>query len=461
MRVNLGRTTRITAVVLILLVAFVAMNAHTAFARCGSGTGTEFCAYTSGVQVANLSSTDDANILIVAYKSDGTTDGSPLGSTIPKGAAKTYFPISNVSVGFSGSIVISSNTNIAAIANTVTPDFLMNSSYVGRSQGGTTLQIPLLMKDNSGYFTWYAVQNAGSAAANVQVNYSDGTTASETIPPGASKTFYQEKETHSAKVFSAIINSTNSQPLVGAVIQERADNILAYTAFTGGSTNPIFPLVNANNSGIRTGIQIQNVGTQNTDVTVSYVPAAGSGNGTACTETKTIEGNGKSKTFAFVMFELGGDGGDCTAKGRFVGSASVTTNSTNQPLVAVVNQLYPASLGSGSSAYVAFAPTDAGDTVVLPLIMDRNSGYFTGISVSNVGTSAVDINCTFQNTSYTANANVAPGGALVDIQNNKIADKYVGSAVCTGGAGSQLVAVVNEFKNASGDQAMTYEGIKR
>jgi hypothetical protein len=291
------------------------------------------------------------------------------------------------------------------------------------------------------------------------VNYSDGTSTSASIPQGASKTFYQSQENHPQKVFSAII--TSNQPLVGAVIQERSDNILAYTAFTGGATNPIFPLVNANNSGIRTGIQIQNVGTQDTSVTVSYTPAAGSGNGSACTETKTIPGNGQSKTFAFVMFELGGDGGNCAAKARFVGSARVTANSTNQPLVAVVNQLYPASLGGGCSAYVAFAPTDSGETVVLPLIMDRNSGYFTGISVSNVGGAAVNINCTFQDTTYTASANVPPGGALVDIQNGKIKDKYVGSAVCTGGAGSQLVAVVNQFKNASGDQAMTYEGIKR
>lgn len=454
MKVDVGRMTRIAAIAVIVFATLLGVGVRSAQAQ------TQFPAYTSGVQVANLSSTNTATILLVAYNPDGTTNGSPLQDTIAAGKAKTYFPISNVSVGFSGSIVISSNQNIAAIANTVTPDFLMNSSYVGRSQGGAPLQIPLLMKDNSGYNTWFSVQNAGSQAANVQVAYSDGASASGTIPPGSAKVFYQSQENHSQKVFSAVINS--NQPIVGAVIQERSDNILAYTAFTGGSTNPIFPLVNANNSGIRTGIQIQNVGTQNTDVTVSYTPAAGAGNGTACTETKTIEGNGKSKTFAFVMFELGGDGGNCAAKAKFIGSARVTTNSTNQPLVAVVNQLYPPALGGGSSAYVAFAPTDAGETVVAPLIMDRNSGYFTGISISNVGANPVNINCTFQDTSYTASAqNVPQGGALVDIQNGKIKDKYIGSAVCTGGAGSQLVGVVNQFKNASGDQAMTYEAIKR
>jgi len=77
--------------------------------------------------------------------------------------------------------------------------------------------------------------------------------------------------------------------------------MFAYTGFMAGSPNPVMPLVNANNNGYVTGIQIQNIGTQPTDVTLSYTPSAA---GSACTETQTIPA-GQSKTFALAAFANG------------------------------------------------------------------------------------------------------------------------------------------------------------
>jgi hypothetical protein len=148
---------------------------------------------------------------------------------------------------------------------------------------------------------------------------------------------------------------------------------------------------------------------------------------------------------------------DCAAGVKFIGSARVTTNSASQPLVGIGNQLG----ASNGEAYNAFAESDAGERVVMPLIMDRNGGFFTGFSVQNIGAAATAVNCTFQNTSYTVGATLNPGQALADLQQNKIADKYVGSGTCTGAAGSKLVAVVNELNPASGvDLLLVYEGVK-
>jgi hypothetical protein len=76
--------------------------------------------------------------------------------------------------------------------------------------------------------------------------------------------------------------------------------------------------------------------------------------GNACTQTETIAG-GDSATFL-----------DCSDMSvpTFVGGASVTANSTSQPLVAIVNQL---NLGQGKgAAYSGFDPASATDTVNFP-----------------------------------------------------------------------------------------------
>jgi len=414
-----------------------------------------FAAYTSGVQVANLEATD-AQITLTAYNQDGTTNGTPATATLTANGSKTFFPISNVSAGFNGSIVVSSSKKIAAISNILSSDFKAGASYVGRDAGATTVRLPLLNAGNAGFNTWFSVQNAGTADATVNVAYSDGTSTTGTIKPGAAKVFYQSKETHNAKVFAGTITSTNNQPLVAAVIQESTSVMFAYTGFTGaGSTAPVFPLINANNAGYITGLQIQNTGTTATDVTVSYTPSSA---GTACTEKQTIPA-GDSKTFALLAFANSslGSAENCADGGKFIGSAKVTANSANQTLVGIGNQLLP---GKNGEAYGSFSAEEATAKVVMPLIMDRNGGFFTGFSVQNVGTAATSVSCTFTNSSITVSANLNPDQALADLQGNKLADKYVGSATCTAGAGGKIVGVVNELGSTPGaDQLLVYEGV--
>jgi hypothetical protein len=405
--------------------------------------------YQSGFQVQNLEN-QAATVVITYYKQDGTVDGSSVNDTIPASGSKTYFPIS-ASSGFNGSVVISSDREIGSVVNILgSGGSNAAASYVGSSAGNTSVQIPLLMKGNSGFDTWYNLQNTGSATANVTVAYSDGTSATGTIAPGASKTFFQANETHPVKVFSAVV--TSDQPVAAAVVEESSTVMFAYSGFNAGSTNPVMPLINANNAGYITGAQILNGGTQSTNVTVSYTPSAA---GTACTETQTIAA-GQSATFALGAFGTGANS-TCAAGERFVGSARVTTNSTSQPLTAIVNQLLP---GVNGEAYGAFDPTAATDTVVMPLIMDRNGSFFTGFNLLNVGSSA-SVNCTFSGNSFTISTTLGANAATTQIQNGQIAAGYVGSATCAAGSGGLLLAVVNEVSTAAGDNFLVYEGISQ
>ena len=424
----------------------------------GTGSGSvfaqgAFASYTSGVQVANLEASA-ATVTLTAFNQDGTQNGAPFTADIPANGSTTFFPIKNVSSGFNGSLVISSSKKIAAISNIVESNFKAAASYVGRDAGATSVRLPLLNANNSGFNTWFSVQNAGTADATINVAYSDGKTNTAVVKPGAAKVFFQATEGHTAKVFAGTVTST--QPLVAAVIQESSSVMFAYTGFTGaGSTNPVFPLINANNAGYITGVQIQNAGTAPTDVTLSYTPSSA---GTACTEKQTIPA-GDSKTFALNAFANSSLGAaeNCADLGRFIGSAKVTVNSANQPLVGIGNQLLP---GKNGEAYGSFSAEEATTKVVMPLIMDRNGGFFTGFSIQNVGTAATAVSCVFTNSSYTVSGNLNPDQALADLQGGKIADKYVGAATCTAAAGGKIVGVVNQLgANTAADQLLVYEGV--
>lgn len=411
--------------------------------------------YTAGIQVQNLSATT-ASIVISFVNQDGTQAGTT-NDTVPANGSKAYFPLQGVSAGFNGSAVVSSDQQVAAVVNVLGNNGAAGASYIGFAAGANTLQIPLLMKDNFGFNTWFNVQNVGNAATNITVNYTDGTSATRNnVQPNASATFDQSLETHSQTVFAATVSASGGQPVVATVIEENPSTMFAYNSFTAGSTNPAMPLINANNFGYITGVQIKNAGNQATNVTVSYTP---SGAGAACTETQTIAA-GQSANYALGVFTLGVPPGattTCALGSTFVGSAQVTANSANQPLTVIVNQLNNTA-GTGE-AYGGFDPATATSTVVMPLIMDRNFGFFTGFSVMNVGGAATTVNCTFSNSAVTQNGNINPGQALTLLQLNAIGNGYVGSATCTASAGGKIVGIVNELNNAPGDQFLVYESI--
>jgi hypothetical protein len=430
-----------------------------------STVSAQISTYNSSFQVQNLSDSSDATIAITYYNQDGSVDNT-VNDTVDAGSSNTYFPI-DASAGFNGSVVISSDQPVAAIANVVGNGFDFGASYGSFDSGAQSVAMPLIMKGNSGFNTWFNVQNTGTSSASVTVSYA-GTSCTEnaTVAPGAAATFDQSANTclPSSYVGAASVSGGSGDTIVATGMQVGTTTLFAYNGFTVGSTEVAIPLVNANNSGYITGIQIQNTGGTDTDVTLAYEPV--SGLGTACTETKTVTA-GSSATFALYAFTFSGDpdpGSDnCSFGSLFVGGASVSANSASQPLVAVVNQLNLSA--NKGSAYNGFDPSLATDTVVMPLIMDRNSGFYTGINILNVSSTATTVDCTFTNSdgsvSKTFNfASIANGEALNHIQNNQLANGFVGSGVCTANAsGAVILGVVNELgPSGSLDQLFSYEG---
>ena len=411
--------------------------------------------YNAGFQVQNLDASNSATIQITFYNQSGTV-AATVDDTVAAGGSNTYFPLSAVSEGFNGSVVISSDRDIRAITNVLGNGLDYGASYGGFTAGAGTVRVPLLMKANSGYNTWFNVQNAGSSATTVSVTYSDSVIAScANLEPGAACTLDQSTEAHAAGwVGSATV--TASEPIVVTVMEVGPTTLFAYGGFASGSTDVAMPLINANNSGYVTGVQIMNLGSSSTNVTVSYTPSLA---GTACSETKTVPA-GESETFALYAFAMTVSGENCANGVKFIGSASITANSASQDLVAIINQLNGSA--NKGAAYEGFDPTSATNSVVMPLIMDRNSNYFTGFSVLNVGGAQTTVNCTFTGSTHTESATLDPGDAMTPMQNGVIADGYVGSATCTAGSGGEIVGIVNELNSVlTGDAFLVYDAFNQ
>jgi hypothetical protein len=117
-------------------------------------------------------------------------------------------------------------------------------------------------------------------------------------------------------------------------------------------------------------------------------------------------------------------------------------------------------------AYDGFDPTEATSDVVLPLIMNANSGYWTSINLMNVGNTSATVTCTF--TPYgsvalpTLSTTLDPDEGISWLQNAPDefgTTKYIGSASCTA-PGTEIVAIVNELgASTTADQLLVYEGI--
>ena len=406
--------------------------------------------YSTGFQVQNLSNAT-ANVTIAFYPQGSGTASASVNAAIPANAAATYATLpSAVAAGFTGGAVISSDQNVASLVNVIANgNFNYGASYSGVTAGAKSVQLPLLFKASFNFNTFFSVQNTSGTVANVTITYSNGATQTAQIQPGSSTQFDQSNNASLPAGFNGSAVVTSDQDVAVAVVQAGPTTLLSYNGFATTSTTPVFPLINANNSGFITGISLQNAGTVATDVTVSYTHSSA---GTDCTETQTIQPKGTA-FFALNSFASSVAGENCANGATFVGSGKVTTNSASQPLVGIVNQLNSRTNKGGS--YNGANPAEATSTVVLPIIQDRFFSYFTGFSITNVGDVATPITCNFSGSSATQSvASLAPGATFTAVQQGAIAANYNGSGTCTASAaGAKIVGVLNQVNPGAATDA--------
>lgn len=251
------------------------------------------------------------------------------GSTTVNQNGKTFL---NPDVGYSAKITGSGN--LAAIVQiyggvgTAAADQLY--AFSAFSSGATRVYAPVVMSNFYGYNSATTVQNAGSATANVTVTYSNGATRNFTLAPGASNTLLDfQILPPSTSLYSAVVQSTNSQPLIVTV--NESDNgkfASTYEGSVSGGRTLVAPIVMKTYYNYGSSITCQNIGSSVTPVRVSYAGTNGAGQAVSIpTAVKlNLQPNTSGPIYQFNATEL---------PEGFIGSATITAD---QDIICVVNQ---------------------------------------------------------------------------------------------------------------------------
>lgn len=439
--------------------------------------------YETQVNVTNVSNVN-GTITLRFFRQNGT-ELAPITKPI-KAYETTYFTSFAGVSNFDGSMVIESDVPLASMGMLASKNSAGNytgyAGYIGVSGGANKVFLPLLMNQNYGYSTYFYIQNTTSSAISATVTYSNGkVTNIPSIKPYASYKIDNRGMAGLPKDFSAIV--TTSGAVAVAVVEYNdgpGNQLYSYNGFVAGTTKPIFPMINENNYGYWTSANIQNAGTVATTVTMKYTPTEV---GTACTETITIP-PGAKRDFATYAFAFPTSwapytvSSTCKNGERFIGSAAVITNSANQPLVGIVNQINNTIDPNKGAALMSQNPAAATDTIVFPFVQQWVGpwNWWTSMTVINVSGSTIpknDIVCTIKGT--------GPGGAVTKTLKNPTAlpnnsgwlhqfyndrtpmpNGFLGGAICKSTSGKQLVGTLNILAHNAGlqvDSLAVYEGI--
>jgi hypothetical protein len=404
--------------------------------------------FDSSIQVQNLSTTAIAHITLDYYLPDGTVDTSASDSINPS-SSKTYLPI-HPDAGFNGSVVISSDIPIATISNlTVTATNRALGTYDGVGSGGSVLYFPLVDKRyNVSVFT---IQNVGTVDASITIDFIplpgsafvEIADVPDTIEPGASHTFDMADYNGTTQWLGSVKVTASTSQIAGVLANVNSSTPASptngvYNGFNSGSVSSVLPLIMEANSGNRTGTSCQNIGPSAATITMTYFPSAGYP-ARAPDVYAAVPVNGMA---AKVMAETGT---------KWIGSAVVSIDSGSE-LACVVNQTRPAL--KRSNIYEGFAPANATNVVVLPLIMSKNGTTtmaFTGFSVASFDGSDVTVTCDWlpaSGYSDIADSTLGPAPILVFSQQSGFSagnTKWIGSAICST-SGTGIFAVVNQSR---------------
>jgi len=422
------------------------------YGRVGSAAPLGAPTWSSGFQIQNLDGANPANVTVIYRDGNGAQVHSQ-SLTVPAGGSTTIFPLP-VS-GFDGTVEIQSDRPVAAIANLLTSNPTMLDSYIGVTSPGTQAFLPLIMRENGGYSTAIYIQNTDTAGpANVSLEYRRTGSASVvksrtvSIPAGGRATIRQlEDDSDLGSGWVGSVRVSSDRPVAAVVTQSNGSILFSYNGFSQGSQRMYLPLIMCANSGWCTGLQVMNVGSGPTAVTLKVDGVV--------RDTVNL-GPYESKTWYPVL--------PGTMTQKHIGSGVLEASAGGQ-IVAIVNELN-VGLGQGMS-YVGFGGGTS--AVSLPLVMTNNSNYQVGVQIQNLGPSDVTVQVravsndgsVARNDTVTVPANKST--TLYPAVGTIPGPRFVGSMTITGPSGSQLVAIANQITQPQqpGDTSAVYNAFNQ
>lgn len=358
-------------------------------------------------QVVNLSATNDASVAIVFYDALGV-EVYTLNDTITAGSSKTYIQANmgtELGSTFNGSVVISSDQQVAAIVNQNTSNAGAtegyNASYTGFSEGNTTFYIPIVLNMYYGYHTEISVQNAGSSNVDVTVTY-DTTGCTDTataLAPGAAVRFDNTQTCTGGLNSNGSASISATGPVVAIVNQigDTAPSVNLEQAYNGfapvsGAATLYTPIALHDYYSFNSAFQIQNISGSAMDICATY------SDGYFACQTGIADG-------ASATFLQQGEPHAAT----WTGSATIT-NTTGGDMVGIVNQ-------QGGNSAASFNMYAAGSTNwALPSLLYQYYSFTSAFQVQNISSGSVDITVTYDDGASASATGVAAGQVATFIQ---------------------------------------------
>lgn len=313
-----------------------------------------YYSYYSNVYVQNTTASP-INITLEVYGPDPANPNNTIlvytntQSSVPASASVVFDQVGLSQLvankPYSGKIIATGN--VAPIVNYYGgPGNVQLYTYNPFVSGATEAYVPALYNNYYGYNTEMRVQNVGSGTANVTITYSNGQTANVTIQQNSGKSFYTPSILPAGNVlYSAVISS--DQPIVVVVNESNAGNQAAtYNGLMSGSSTVNVPAVMKNYYGYNTDVTCMNMGSANTDVTITYKIL-----GVAGTYQTTKTGIAAGR---LVNFYTPTDAALASATTTNKKISAVVTSTGAQPISCIVNESHSTNPGDVLYSYNAF-----------------------------------------------------------------------------------------------------------
>ncbi|MBI3967569.1 MAG: hypothetical protein HY329_18180, partial [Chloroflexi bacterium] len=302
--------------------------------------------------------------------------------------------------------------------------------------------LPYVARNANGWNTDLQIQSL-SATADVTIVYYDltGQIAGqqvERIDAGASRTLLRSAlNVPDAFEGSAVVRSSHPVAVTVNLTSEAPVRSASYGSVGVPSKTQYVPLLLRENGGWSSELYVQNA-TRTGRAASVYV--------------ELYQGSTMVRRHALGLVPAGATAhvnlNDVEMLGPgWVGSAKVVGD---EPVAVLINNAHAQML----SSYTGFA---AGvSRVSLPLVMNDNAGWTTGIQVQNVGGTASTARLRI-NGKVVAEVQLGPGGSQSWFPVPGTEAGFVGAATIEAAAGSELVAIINQVHPESG-QATAYRG---
>jgi hypothetical protein len=437
------------------------------FSIVGSAWSAPSGQFTVDFNIQNMG-TSPANIVVNFINPDGSSAGTKTFSGVPAGGSAYFNPAlhtldggGTLPSGWQGAAIVSADqpvSAIATVANDLSGSQYVSDAYVGIGEPSTVVFAPIVMAKLGPWNTRMAIQNAGVSPANVEIRFISGgnVVATQSIPnlPAGASALVDQLDHPTLTNFngSAIISAT--QPVAVTVDEYRTTGglLVSYSAL---------PLSKASTTLYMPGY-INAYGPWTTDFTIINTASSPASVQIQFTNNQTLNCSIPANGSLYLNPAANVYGG-CTGgllASNFYGAATV---SSTQPLVIAYNIANTLGPGDRAIGYTAFAPSDVGTKMAVPLIENQYGGgkWTTTFSVQVIGGGTANLTLTYSGNQGTFSKNVTVNNAQTfnQFSDGHIPPGFLGSVTISS---DKPIAVIGDQNSLilSGDVAAGFPGVK-